>query len=234
MRTSLRSLLHTPAFTSVAVLTLAVGIAANAALFSVYDVSCNPVRVPDPASLVAIWSNNPQLNFNAPAVSWSRYVELQRGARSFSSIAVSAFDNFTLTGQDQQPDQLNGLRVSGAFFRDARHRAGARARVPDGRGRPERTGGLRDQRRTVDVTLRPTRVTRGRVIQLNGQPWEVVGIMPPQLTAPFRQVQVFAPRVFEIGGLTPQQIEAGAGYSQPIARLRRACRSSRPGSSWRA
>ena len=37
--------------------------------------------------------------------------------------------------------------------------------------------------------------------------------------APFAQVQVFAPRVFEVGGLTPVQIQAGAGYSQPIARL---------------
>ena len=40
------------------------------------------------------------------------------------------------------------------------------------------------------------------------------------MTAPFQQVQVFAPRVFEVGGLTPQQVQAGAGYAQPIARLK--------------
>ena len=44
--------------------------------------------------------------------------------------------------------------------------------------------------------------------------------MPPHLSPPFGQVQVFAPRVFEIGGLTPIQIQAGAGYAQPIARLK--------------
>ena len=44
--------------------------------------------------------------------------------------------------------------------------------------------------------------------------------MPPRLSPPFAQVQVFAPRVFEVGGLTPVQIQNGAGYSQPIARLR--------------
>ena len=46
----------------------------------------------------------------------------------------------------------------------------------------------------------------GEVIQLNGQSWQVVGIMPPQFTAPFQQVQVFAPRVFvaDFGSMHPQ------------------------------
>ena len=58
-RTGLRSLLNTPGFSSVAILTLAVGIASNAALFSVYDrLILHPVSVPDPSSLVAVWTNN--------------------------------------------------------------------------------------------------------------------------------------------------------------------------------
>ena len=59
----------------------------------------------------------------------------------------------------------------------------------------------------------------GETIVLNGQPWQVVGIMPPRLSAPFGQVQIFAPRVFEVGGLTAAQVQNGAGYAQPIARL---------------
>jgi predicted permease len=55
---------------------------------------------------------------------------------------------------------------------------------------------------------------------LNSQPWQVVGIAPPRLTAPFAQVQIFAPRVFEVGGLTPIQVQNGAGYAQPIGRLK--------------
>ena len=47
-----------------------------------------------------------------------------------------------------------------------------------------------------------------------------IGITPPRLSAPFSQVQVFAPRVFEVSGLTAEQIRAGAGYAQPIARLK--------------
>ncbi|MES1194653.1 MAG: ABC transporter permease, partial [Opitutus sp.] len=60
----------------------------------------------------------------------------------------------------------------------------------------------------------------GENIRLNGQPWQVVGILPPHLSNPFSQVQVFAPRVFEVSGLTAQQVQVGAGYSQPIARLK--------------
>jgi len=218
-RAGLRSLLNTPGFTAVAVLTLAVGIAANVALFSVYDrLILNPVTLPSRSALVAIWSRNPQLSFNSPSVAWPRFVELQRSARSFSSLAVSAFDNFTLTGFEQS-SQLNGLRVSHGFF--------ATIGVPPAHGRDfvaadDVPNGpfvciLSHELWTTQFGQRPSLV--GEMIQLNGQSWQVIGIMPPQLSPPYRQVQVFAPRVFEISGLTPQQIDVGAGYSQPIGRL---------------
>src|SRR5262245_55988622 len=115
-RRAVRALGKSPWFAAVAILTIAVGIGANTALFSVYDrLVLRPVTIPDPPALVAIWSNNPQVNFNAPAVSWPRYQELRDGARSLASIGISAFDNFTLTG-DGDPEQLNGLRVSASFF----------------------------------------------------------------------------------------------------------------------
>src|SRR4051794_25782261 len=86
VRAAVRALTNTPGFSLVAILTLAIGIAANAALFSVYDrLVLNPITLPEPSSLVAIWSNNPQLAFNAPALSWPRYVEMERTTRSFST-----------------------------------------------------------------------------------------------------------------------------------------------------
>src|SRR6185503_6156876 len=95
-RAALRALQKSPAFTLVAVITIAVGIGANTTLFSVYDrLVLNPVRLPQPSTLVAIWVNNTQLNFNAPAVAWSRYEQLRDHAQSFSSIGISAFRNFT-------------------------------------------------------------------------------------------------------------------------------------------
>lgn len=222
LKAGIRSLVNTPAFSLVAVLTLAVGIGANAALFSVYDrLVLNPVSLPEPSSLVAVWSNNPQLNFNAPSVSWPRYAELARSTSSFASTGISAFDNFTLTGNGEQPDQLNGLRVSGAFFATLGIRPAlgrdftAEDDVPNG----PKVCLLSHELWATRFGQRASIVNE--VIQLNGQSWQVIGVMPPSLSAPFQQVQIFAPRVFEIGGLSAAQVEAGAGYAQPIARLKK-------------
>src|SRR5262249_22077666 len=74
----IRSLRRSPGFSTVAVLTIALGIGANTTLFSAYDrLILNPVTLPHPSSLVAIWMSNPALNFNAPAMSWPRYEEIR-------------------------------------------------------------------------------------------------------------------------------------------------------------
>jgi hypothetical protein len=220
VRQAVRALRKSPGFSIVAVLTIAVGIGANTALFSVYDrLVLNPVTIPKPSSLVAIWIVNPQLNFNAPAMSWPRYDDTRAHATSFESLGISAFDNFTLT-DNGDPEQLNGQRVSASFFPTlgimpaAGRNFTAEEDLPNGPSVcilshelwQTRFGGRRE---IVDTT-----------ITLNGQPWQVVGILPPRLSPPFAQVQVFAPRVFEIGGLTPIQVQNGAGYAQAIARLK--------------
>ncbi|HEY2150072.1 MAG TPA: ABC transporter permease [Vicinamibacterales bacterium] len=219
-RAALRALRTSPAFTAVAVITIAVGIAANTTLFSVYDrLVLNPVTIPQPQSLVALWANNPQLNFNAPALSWSRYEQIRDHATSFSSIGISAFDNFTLTGNGD-PEQLNSLRVSAGFF--------PTLGIMPVRGRNFTIDEDQPNGAAVCIISHELWQTRfggrdnllGETLMLNRQSWQVVGILPPRLSQPFGQVQVFAPRVFEIGGLTAVQIQAGAGYAQPIARLK--------------
>ena len=95
---------------------MAVGIAANTAIFSVYDLLVlHPVTVADPSSLVSIWFNNPERNVRGSAMSVPRYDELRDEARSFSSIGLSAFDTFTLPSAGEAT-QLNGLRVSATFL----------------------------------------------------------------------------------------------------------------------
>jgi len=216
---AIRALRKSPGFSVVAVLTIAVGIGANTVLFSVYDrLVLSPVTIPDASTLVALWADNPERNLNAPAISWPRYEEVRDGARSFGSVAISAFDNFTLTGSGD-PEQLNGLRVSASFFPTLGllpaigRNFTAEEDVPNGPA--------------VCIISHELWQTRfggrplvGETITLNGQPWDVVGVTPPRLTAPFGQVQVFAPRVYEVGGLTPIQVQNGSGYAQPIARLK--------------
>jgi len=227
IHTAIRALWKNPAFSLVAILTIAVGIGANTALFSVYDrLILNPVTIPNPSSLVAIWVVNPALNFNAPALAWPRYQVMRDHATSFSSLGISAFDNFTLTGNGD-PEQLSGQRVSASFL--------ATLGVLPALGRnftPEEDLPNGPAVCIISGELWQTRFGGrasivGETITLNGQPWQVVGVMPPRLSPPFAQVQIFAPRVFEVGGLTPTQVQNGAGYAQPIARLESGSASGR-------
>src|SRR5262245_57861453 len=217
---AIRGLWKTPGFSLVAILTIAVGIGANTALFSVFDrLVLNPVTISQPSSLVAIVNNNPQLTAPVPALSWPRYEEIRDHAHSFASIAVSAFDSFTLTGNGE-PEQLNGLRASASFL--------PTLGIEPVRGRNFTAAEDTPNGPAVCIISHELWQTRfgaregivGETIVLNGQSWEVIGVTPARLSPPFAQVQIFAPRVFEVGGLTPQQIQNGSGYTQPIARLK--------------
>ena len=220
-RAAVRALRKSPAFTLVAILTIAVGIGANTALFSVYDrLVLNPVTIPQPVVAGRDLDQQPaaQLQRAGALVAALRGRFATTRSRSRRS-AISAFDNFTLTGNGE-PEQLNGQRVSASFF--------PTLGILPARGRNFTADEDLPNGPAVCIISHELWQTRfggrasivGETITLNGQPWQVVGIMPPRLQPPFGQVQVFAPRVFEVGGLTPVQIQAGAGYAQPIARLK--------------
>jgi putative ABC transport system permease protein len=220
LKVAVRALVKSPGFSAVAILTIAVAIGANTALFSVFDrLVLNPVTIPDPASLIAIVNRNPQLAAPVPSISWPRYEAIRDHARTLQSVAIAAFDSFTLTGNGE-PEQLNGLRATASFF--------STLGVLPARGRSFTPAEEVPNGPSVCIISHELWQTRfggrepivGRTITLNGQPWEVVGVMPARLSVPFGQVQVFAPRVFEVSGLTAQQVQNGAGYAQPIARVR--------------
>ena len=218
---ALRSLRKSPGFSLVAILTIAVGIAANTALFSVYDrLVLNPVTIKEPASLVALLATNPQfLGVRVPAVSWPRYEEIRDQASSFSSVALSAFDNFTLTGNGD-PQQLNGLRITPSFFPTLGVMPAQGRNFTAEEDLPNGPAVCMISHELWQTQFGGRAGLVGQTITLNGQPWQVVGILPPKLTAPFNQTQIFSPRVFEVPALTMAQVQAGSGYAQPIARLK--------------
>jgi predicted permease len=220
LRYAVRSLLKTPGFTLVAVLTIAVGIGANAALLSIFNqLILKPVTLPSPSSLVAIWSVNQNLNFNAPAVSWPRYEFIRTHAKSFSSIADSTFDNFTLTGNGE-PEQLNGLRITASFFPTLGINLFKGRNFTTEEDLPNGAAVCLLSYELWQTRFGARESVIGETIQLNGRSWEVIGITSPKLSNPFTASQIFAPRPFEVAGLTAEQIERGASYSQPIARLK--------------
>src|SRR5262245_35365141 len=116
IRYGLRALLKNRVFTAVAVLTLALGIGANAAIFSVVNaVLLKPLKFRDPDKLVIIWEEASFAGFprNTPAP--GNYLDWKSQNRSFEDIAATAGSSFNLTG-DGEPERIAARKVTYSFF----------------------------------------------------------------------------------------------------------------------
>src|ERR1700751_2417191 len=116
LRHTLRVLRKSPGFTAVAVSTLALGIGANTAIFSVvYALLLQPLPVADPSRLVFISRANPQRAASAIPLSVPAYEMIRSGTRALTGIAAIPREGMTLTGTGD-PEQLVAARVSPDFF----------------------------------------------------------------------------------------------------------------------
>lgn len=112
---ALRRLLMAPAFTFVAIATLALGIGANSAIFSiVYAVLLRPLPFPEPERLVQLYQVSE--GRNVAYFSPQNFLDTQAEAKSFENIAAVDGGGVTLTGRGA-PAVLNGAEVSASFFR---------------------------------------------------------------------------------------------------------------------
>jgi predicted permease len=114
MRYALRTLRHSRGFTAVAVITLALGIGANTAMFSIVNaVLLRPVPYDQPDRLLKIYTSMPQ--FREASVSYPNFLDWQRRSRSFDLMAAYRHDSFNLTGQ-ANPERLRGEMASFTLF----------------------------------------------------------------------------------------------------------------------
>src|SRR5215212_7248205 len=114
LRYGLRVLLKAPGFTTVAVVTLALGIGANAAMFSIVNgVLLRSLPFPEPDRLVRIFTATAQ--FPHMSSSYLNFLDWRTGARSFEGMAAIRTDDFNLTGHGQ-PERVRVASVSPAFF----------------------------------------------------------------------------------------------------------------------
>ena len=128
LRQAVRNLLRTPGFTLVAVLTLALGIGANAAIFSVVNgVVLRPLAYPDPDRLVFITSQFPTLGFDQFWVSPPEYLELSERQKSFDTIGAYTTGQDNVAASDR-PRRVVAAAVTSTPVRRARREAGARPR----------------------------------------------------------------------------------------------------------
>jgi len=116
IRYALRRLRAHPGFTAIVVLTLAFGIGANSAIFSVVNtVLLRPLQYAEPDRLVTIQHDYPSLKLEAP-VSAPGFRDYRDRTRLFTDVAVEGDWQANLTGVGD-PQRLRGTKVSGDFFR---------------------------------------------------------------------------------------------------------------------
>jgi predicted permease len=114
VRYSLRTMRRNPGFTAVAVVTLALGIGANTAIFSVVNgVLLNPLPYPSPEQLVGLHQS--KANFENGAISYPNFLDWRNDNRSFSAMAIMRRYSFSLTGLGEA-EQVSGVFVSSEFF----------------------------------------------------------------------------------------------------------------------
>ena len=110
----IRMLVKSPGFALIAIVTLALGIGANTAIFSVVNgVLLNPLPFPHPEQIVSMFTEMP--NFKNGSISYPNFEDWRRMNRSFSSIAVYRSTGFNLSGQGE-PEHLHGEMISAGFF----------------------------------------------------------------------------------------------------------------------
>lgn len=114
IRYGARSLRKTPAFTSIAILTLALGIGVNVAMFSIVNgVLLRPLSYPESHRLVMLYTSMPQ--FRQASVSYPNFLDWQERSRSFERMAAYRDENFNLTGM-ANPERLRGRMTSATIF----------------------------------------------------------------------------------------------------------------------
>jgi putative ABC transport system permease protein len=196
LRYSLRRLAKSPGFTAIVVLTLALGIGANTAIFSAVNaVLLRPLPYGEPERLVTIEHLYPSLELEAP-VSVPGFLDYQRKSRTIESMAVQTGWQVNLTGVDE-PVRMQGQQVTGNFF--------TTLQVPALLGRTLQPGEDSPGRERVAVLSHDAwrRIFGGapdivgRSLSLNGESYEVVGVMPGGFRDFFnRDAEIWAPLVF--------------------------------------
>jgi putative ABC transport system permease protein len=222
LKFALRMLRKNPGFTIVAVLTLALGIGANSAIFSVVNtVLLQPLPYQAPGQLLYLAGLVRQTGAVGANLSFTKFSQIKEQSHTLESATAFYAATMSLV-TEREPEAVNAGRASGDFFK-VLGISSIRGRgflpeedAPGGPGVAIISDGFWQSHFAGEATA------LGRSMTLDGRPVTIVGILPPSFRFPlqFPEPDVWMPRVFDPTFLRPEQVRSGAGYLGVIARLR--------------
>ncbi len=196
LRYAVRALWNSPGFTMVVVLTLALGIGANTAIFSVvYSALLHPLPYRDPGKLFHLGESRSQSDnsANGAQASYPDYLDWKRAAKSIQSFAAYSGDAFTLSANGE-PKNAFAAQVTPSFF--------STLGIKPALGRDFLEGEMREDGPPVTILTDAFWRTEfgadpkviGRVIHLDGKPATIVGVLPRDFEfAPARSAPLWVP-----------------------------------------
>jgi putative ABC transport system permease protein len=214
-RYALRLLRKSPGFTCVAIFTLALGIGANTATFSVSNVYFrNPLSIPDADRVFMLLNLAPGQSDGMSMVSPADYKDLQQQSQSFEAIGAFNWDNTNLTGVGE-PIKVQGFQVTSNFFDILQvHPKLGRTFLAD----EEQPG--RDREAILSEPLWRNQFGAdpnvvGRTVHLDGVPTQIVGVMKEDLRFPMG-AELWVPLALS----QQDKLDRSEHYLCPIGRLK--------------
>ena len=217
-RYAVRMLGKNPGFAIAAILTLALGIGANTAIFTVANaLLLRPFPYFEPQQLVSIRVTD---NDSESSTTLLRYELLRDSSKSFQKVAVWANDNLNLTGSGQ-PLQIPVTRVSPGFFPILGVRPVLGRVFNEEEGHAEAKPVIILSHKLWQTRFQGDRNIVGRSVNLDATPSTIVGVLP-DVQFPFvgAAPDIWSPRYFEFSLIPAQRLRMGVGYLDVIARLR--------------
>jgi len=195
---SIRALLKTPGFTLTGVLTLALGIGSTTAIFSVVYAVFEPMPYPEPDQLVMVWS---QAQGNRNSVALADFVDWKQRSSSFQDLNAWSGASSNV-GTSERPEQVAGSqRTPGFFTMEGLPLMLGRDFLPE-EGQPGRDHVVILSNRLWSRAFDSNRDIVGKAIRMNGEPYTVVGVLPPGIHDRFNS-QFWVPLVPQIDPTRP-------------------------------
>ena len=203
LRYAARMLRRSPSFTAIAILTLALGIGANTAMFSVVNaVILRPLPYQDPDRLAMLWTNDPKRDIREEGTSYPTFLDWRSQSRAFADMAICSRGNpVTLTGGNE-PEHVMGEAVSANLF--------PLLGVTPILGRTFSDDEEQQRERVVVLSyglwqrrFGASREAIGKMLEVDGQTFQVIGVMPAGFYFPTKDVQLWQPATFVSMTLLP-------------------------------